>query len=62
MDRLLLTPPFLLVTLFALRAMAEGDVPGAVRASKAAYRNALITNWKVGVLMAGLDWGGVVDE
>lgn len=46
-DRLLLTPPFLAFTLFALRVLQGFGAARSAKEAAAIFRGALLTNWKV---------------
>lgn len=47
LDRLLLTPPYLAITLVSLRLLQGFDGKRTIRETRALYRGALLTNWKV---------------
>ncbi|CAN0534005.1 unnamed protein product, partial [Scytosiphon promiscuus] len=47
MDRLVLTPPYLAITLACLRLLQGLGVERSMRETKGLYFGALITNWKV---------------
>ncbi|KAG5191441.1 hypothetical protein JKP88DRAFT_352362 [Tribonema minus] len=46
LDRLLLTPPYLALTLVGLRWLQDCRLGAAVQASRGIYKQALLTNWK----------------
>ena len=46
-DRLLLTPPYLAITLASLRLLQGLGVQRSLGETRALYRRALLTNWKV---------------
>lgn len=50
LDRLLLTPPYLAVTLVVLRLLQGQGLRRSARETRALYRGVLITNWKVWTL------------
>lgn len=47
MDRFVLTPPYLAVTLVSLNLLQGFGVERSIRDAQAMYVGALITNWKV---------------
>lgn len=49
LDRLVFTPPYLAVTLFALRMLQGWGLDRSARETRALYRGLLITNWKASV-------------
>lgn len=53
LDRLVYTPPFLVLTLVTLRLLESGRLRQSVLETRKIYFGALITNYKVGVSTAG---------